>query len=89
VHGERAFNAYAETDFADRERLLQARSLAANNDALEDLHTFTGTFNDSDVHLQGVTGAKRWNVVAKRVAVDEVSRIHESGPFRITKALEV
>jgi hypothetical protein len=41
------------------------------------------------VDLQGVAGTKRGDVVAKRVAVDEVGRIHVSGPFRITEALEV
>jgi hypothetical protein len=63
--------------------------LATDDDALEDLNSLASTFYDAHVHLQGVARTKGGNVVAKRVTVDEVSRIHESGPFRITEALEV
>ena len=74
------FNYAVETD---------RRFYLANDVALEDLDALAHAFDDADVDLYGVTGAERGNVIAKGVAVDEVSRIHGSGPFRITEALEV
>jgi hypothetical protein len=68
---------------------VQTRALATDDDALEDLNALARALDHSHVHLQGVAGAECGNVVAKRVAVDEVGRIHESGPFRITEASEV
>src|SRR5664280_3381918 len=89
VHGERTLDAHTETDLANGEGLLEARALTADDDALEDLDTGARTLDHAHVDLQRVTGAKVRNVVAKRVAVNEVSRIHESGPFRITEDFKV
>ena len=84
MHGKRSLDAHAETDLSYGKGLVEARTLAADDDALEDLDALTGAFDDSYVDLYGVAGAKCGNIVAKRVAVNEVSGVHESGPFRIT-----
>jgi len=75
--------------FRTVESLLETRTLAADDDALEHLDALTGTLDHAHVDLRVSPGAKCGNVVAKRVAVDEVGGIHVSGPFRITEALEV
>jgi hypothetical protein len=63
VNWEGALYADAETDLADRESLLDARTLTTDNDALEDLDALAGTFNDSYVDLEGVTGTEGGDVV--------------------------
>ncbi len=85
MHWERTLHAHAETDLSNGEGFLQTRALTTNDDALEDLNTLTGAFDHANVDFQVVTRAKCGNIVAKRVAVYKFSRVHESGPFRITE----
>jgi len=59
VDRERALDADAEADLSHGEGLVNARSLAANDDALEDLDALAHAFDDADVDLYGVTGAER------------------------------
>ena len=56
MNGEGTLNTNAEGNLADGEGLANACTLAANDEALEDLDTVVLTFNDLNVNVQGVTG---------------------------------
>ena len=58
MNGEGTLNTNAEGNLADGEGLANACTLAANDEALEDLDTVVLTFNDLNVNVQGVTGAE-------------------------------
>ena len=47
-----------EADLSHGERLVNARALAANDDALEDLDALAHALDDAHVDLQGVTGTE-------------------------------
>jgi hypothetical protein len=76
MHRKGALYADTEAHLADRERLADPSTLAADDRALEHLDPLTVAFDDSDVHLQGVSGAEIGNVVAQTGAVDEISAVH-------------
>ena len=65
MNGEGTLNTNAEGNLADGEGLANACTLAANNEALEDLDTVVLTFNDLNVNVQGVTGAECGDVVTE------------------------
>jgi acetyl-CoA carboxylase carboxyltransferase component len=60
-----ALDADAVGDLTDLEGLGEARTLTTNADALEKLNTALVTFDDLDVHLDGVAGTEGGNVVAE------------------------
>src|SRR5205085_7462176 len=76
VHGERALDTDAEADLADLEGLAQARALAADDDALEQLDPLPVALDHADVHLHGVAGGEVGDVVPQAGAVDEIGGVH-------------
>src|SRR6188472_1150711 len=77
VHRELALDADLEADLADREGLANALALAADDDALEDLDTRARTFDDVDVHLDGVARAEVGDVRPQARSVDVVEDVHD------------
>ncbi|EGJ74459.1 putative signal peptidase I [Streptomyces sp. Tu6071] len=75
VHGEGALHADGEGDLADREGLADARALAADDNALELLHTRAVALDDAHVDVDGVAGAERREVAAQRRGVDGVEQV--------------
>ena len=63
VQREDAFDADAEADLADGDRLTGSAVLAGDADALKDLEAFLVAFLDADVHLEGVARGKSGNVI--------------------------
>src|SRR5580658_5695274 len=90
VDREGALDAHPEADLANREGLAQAGSLAADDDALEDLDTLAGTLHDPHVDLDRVPGPKLGDVVAQAVAVDDLSGVHgdPSAPWALRRSGE-
>ena len=63
VHREGALDADAVADLADGEGLAEARALAADDGALEDLDALLGALDDPHVDLQRVAGSEVGDVV--------------------------
>src|SRR5688572_7718842 len=84
VERERALDADAVAQLAHRVRLLQAAALTPDHVALEDLNPLLAALDHSDVDLELVTGKELGDVVAQRLVVNEVGRLHgvslRSGP---------
>ena len=76
MNGEGTLNTNAEGNLTDGEGLPNACTLAANDEALEDLDTVGLTFNDLNVNVQGVTGAEGGDVVTEGLLVEEVKSLH-------------
>ena len=47
-----------------------------DHDALEDLDTRAVAFDDLDVHLEGVAGSERGDVIAQRSRINGVQLLH-------------
>jgi hypothetical protein len=75
VHREGALDADGEGDLADREGLAHAGTLAADDYALELLHTGAVALDDADVDVDGVAGAEGRDVAAQRRGVDGVEQV--------------
>src|SRR3954464_11321333 len=58
VHGERPFHPHAKADLADRERLPDSATLAADDNALEVLHTGAVALDHADADVERVAGAE-------------------------------
>ena len=65
VYREGAFHADAEGDFPDGEGFPNTATLAADDNALEDLDTRLGAFDHFDVHVEGVARVECGNIVAQ------------------------
>src|SRR5690606_2195454 len=77
VYREGTLDANLEADLANGEGFANACTGAANNHALEDLNTRTGTLGDVYVHLYGVTGEKLWDVATQRSCIYNVEDLHD------------
>src|SRR3954454_3425727 len=75
VHREGALHADGEADLADGEGLADARALAADDDALELLHTGAVALDDAHVDVDGVTRAEGRDVGAQGGAVDALDQV--------------
>src|SRR5947208_5306929 len=75
VQREGPLDTDAEADLADREGLLQATTLAADHDTLEDLDAGPVALDDLDVHLHGVTGTEGRDVVTLARIVELVQDV--------------
>src|SRR5690606_4834006 len=76
VHREGALNAHTRAELADRVGLLQAAALATDHVALEHLDALLAALDDPHVDLELVTGEELGDVVAQRLVVNEVGRLH-------------
>ncbi len=76
MHREGALDADAEADLAHGERLPDARALAADDDALEQLHALAAALDHADVDLEGVAGGEVGDVVPETGAVDQIGAVH-------------
>ena len=76
VNREGTLNTNTERNLANGEGLAHTRALAANNEALENLHTAVLTFNNVHVNVEGVAGGELGNVVTKGLLVDKVESLH-------------
>jgi hypothetical protein len=65
VKRECALYASSKANFADCESLAKSTTMAANYDALENLNTGTGTFNDSNVNFYVIARAEIWDTGAQ------------------------
>src|SRR5271163_1792639 len=61
-----------EAHLAHGEGLAHPGPLSSDHHALEDLHPLAVALDDPDVHLHGVAGPEVRNVLAQRVAVDDL-----------------
>src|SRR6476619_5247358 len=75
VHGERALDTDAEADLADLEGLAQARALAADDDALEQLDPLPVALDHADVHLLGGARIIKKKIVPKAGAVTQIGGV--------------
>ena len=73
---EGALDADTEADLADGEGLAHSAALAADDDALEDLHALTRAFHDPHVDLERVAWPEVRHVVAQRRGVEIVKGVH-------------
>src|SRR5215211_1346980 len=78
MDGESAFDADAEADLADGERLAGTAALAAGHDPLEHLCALPVALHHPDVHLERVAGREVRNVLTKVGAIDEIGCVHRS-----------
>src|SRR5262245_13230239 len=91
VQRKRALDADSVAELADGVRLLQAAALTTDHVALEDLDTLLAALDHTDVHLELVTGKELGDVVAQRLVVNEVGRLHGvslriEGPGEVSNA---
>src|SRR3954451_15207711 len=86
VHREGPLDADAEADLAHGEGLARAAALTADHDALEDLDAGPVALDHADVHLDGVAGTERGDVVAQRIGVECVQGVHLSSPVVLAVA---
>src|SRR5206468_8707607 len=89
VHREGPLDTHAEADLAHGEGLPGSAALAADHDALEDLDPGAVALDDADVHLDGVAGTERGDVVAQRIGVECVQGVHLSRPVVLAVAYTV
>src|SRR5215211_5918921 len=86
VKWEGSLDADAIAELAHRVRLLQAAALAPDDVALEDLDPLLAALDNSNVNLELVARKEHGDVVAQRLVVNEVGRLHgvslRSGPDR-------
>src|SRR5690348_4227697 len=76
VHRVGPLDADAEADLADRERLTESGTLAADHHTLEDLDPGPVALDDAAVHLDGVTGPEVGDVGPLRLGIERVQRVH-------------
>gem|GEM_PF-5741590 len=76
VNREGTLNAHAEGNLADGERGGHTVTATSDHDTLEDLDTRAVTFDDLDVHLEGVAGSERGDVIAQRSRINGVQLLH-------------
>src|SRR4051794_21847161 len=76
VHREGTLHADTEGDLADGEGFADAVTLAAQDEALEDLDAGVLAFDDVHVHLDGVTRAERGNIAAQRGCIYGIEDMH-------------
>src|SRR4051794_22272183 len=86
VHREGPLDADAEAHLAHGEGLPGATALPADHDALEDLDAGAVALDHADVHLDGVAGTERGDVVAQRIGVECVQGVHLSRPVVLAVA---
>ena len=55
-----------------------ARTLTADHRSLEDLDPLAVSLDHADVDFHRVSGSERGDVVAQRLAIDEIGRVHRS-----------
>src|SRR5207244_1606792 len=79
MNGEGPLHADPERDLADREGFAKSSALAPDHDTLEHLHALAGSLDDTNVNLDGVTGAELRHIRTKERLLDEVGLIHGSG----------
>ena len=80
VQRERALDAHAVAQLADRVGLLQPAALAADHVALEHLDPLLAALDHADVHLELVAGCEVGDIGAQRLVVDEVGGFHGGRP---------
>jgi hypothetical protein len=69
VKRESTLNTGSKTDFADCESLTKSTTMATDYNALENLNTGTGSFNNSNVNFYVVAGTEIWNSSAQGCCV--------------------
>src|SRR5690606_26833999 len=84
VDREGARDPDAEAELADGEGLADARAVAADDDALEDLDTRAGAFLNAHVHADGVAGTEVGHVGPHGSSVQLIQNVHGLQPRRIT-----
>ena len=82
VHGEGALYADAVRDLANRESFASARTRATNDDALEDLDTALGTFDNTHVNLEFIARAKCRDARTEGGGVNRVEYVHDRSLLR-------
>jgi len=76
VHGERALDADAERDLANREGLTIACAVTADDRALENLDTLTSTLDDLVAHLDVVSDLEGRQVVTDLLLLYGANDVH-------------
>jgi hypothetical protein len=76
MNREGSLNAYTEADLADSECFLKTAALTTDDSALEQLDALAIAFNNSDMHLERVTGGELGHVVTEALGVDQIDGVH-------------
>jgi len=82
VQWEDALDAFVGDDAADGDRAIDATTLGGKQDALENLHAFLVTFDDSIMHVNRVTDAKGWDFCG-RLQVLGLHALHDGGSIHV------
>jgi hypothetical protein len=76
MYRENSFDAHAVGNLANGKSFAYSRTLASDDETLEDLNTALVTFNDADVNFKFIAGTEIRKVLTKGSGIYRIKHVH-------------